>query len=126
MFQVLDGTGGDVLGVEISGSYTTADVEQFEKTAQAQWEQGHQRLNILVKLDKLELHKVEPQAFFQDAKYALRHIKQMRHLAVVGDSRLTEALVKLDNLIFGRAQEELIEKYFDVADLDQAWAFVRS
>lgn len=126
MFKVLEGTGGAVLAVEISGSYTVQDVEQFEKAAEAQLAQGNQRLNILVKIDKLELLKIEPKAFFKDAKYALQHINQMRHLAIVGNSKLTEAMVKADNLIFGREKKELIEKYFDVADMDQAWEFVRS
>lgn len=126
MFKVLEGTGGSVLAVEISGSYTVEDVEQFEKAAEAQLAQGNQRLNILVKIDKLDLLKIEPKAFLRDAKYAMGHIKQMRHLAIVGDSKLEKVLVKLDNLIFGSERKELIEKYFNVADLDQAWSFVRS
>jgi len=126
MFKVLEGSGGDVLAVEISGSYTVQDVEQFEKAAEAQLAQGNERLNILVKIDQLDLLKIEPKAFFKDAKYALGHIKQMRHLAIVGDSKLEEVMVKLDNLIFGREKQELIEKYFDVSDMDQAWKFVRS
>lgn len=126
MFKVLEGTGGEVLAVEISGSYTVEDVEQFEKAAEAQLALGNQRINILAKIDKLDLLKIEPKAFFQDAKYALGHLKQMRHLAIVGDSKLEEVMVKLDNLIFGSEKKELIEKYFNVADMDQAWKFVRS
>jgi len=126
MFKVLEGTGGDVLAVEISGSYTVEDVEQFEKAAEAQLALGNQRINILAKIDKLDLLKIEPKAFFKDSKYALGHIKQMRHLAIVGDSKLEEVMVKLDNLIFGSEKKELIEKYFNVADMDQAWKFVRS
>ena len=126
MFKVLEGTGGDVLAVEISGSYTVEDVEQFEKAAEAQLALGNQRINILAKIDKLDLLKIEPKAFFKDSKYALGHIKQMRHLAIVGDSKLEEVMVKLDNLIFGSEKKELIEKYFNVADMEQAWKFVRS
>ncbi|BEQ16164.1 STAS/SEC14 domain-containing protein [Desulfoferula mesophila] len=126
MFKVLEGGEGPVLAVEISGSYTVEDVKAFEKAAEARLAQGHPRLNILIKIDRMDWLKIKPQAFFQDAKYAMEHIKQMRHLAIVGDSKLEEVLVKLDNLIFGREKQELIEKYFDVSDLDQAWEFVRS
>ncbi|MBU1277418.1 MAG: STAS/SEC14 domain-containing protein [Proteobacteria bacterium] len=126
MFKVLEGSGGSVLGVEISDSYTVQDVEQFEKTCEDLVAQGGERLNILVKIDKLDLLKIEPKAFFKDSKYALQHIKQMRHLAIVGDSKLEEALVKLDNLVFGSEKKELIEKYFNVADMDKAWEFVRA
>ncbi|MCF8042691.1 MAG: STAS/SEC14 domain-containing protein [Desulfarculaceae bacterium] len=126
MFKVLEGSGGNVLGAEISGAYTVQDVEQFEKACEAVIAQGHDKVNILVKLDQMQWSKVEPKAFFKDSKYALGHIKQMRHLAIVGDSKLEEVMVKLDNMIFGREKKELIEKYFDVADMDQAWEFVRS
>jgi hypothetical protein len=126
MFKVLEGSEGPVLAVEISGSYTVEDVKAFEKAAEARLAQGHPRLDVLVKIDRMDWLKIKPQAFFQDAKYAMEHLKQMRHLAIVGDSKLEEVLVKLDNLIFGREKQELIEKYFDVADLEQAWEFVRS
>lgn len=126
MFKVMEGSGGSVLAVEISGSYTVQDVEQFEKAAEDQISQGNDRINILVKIDDLDLLKIEPKAFFKDAKYALEHIKQMRHLAIVGNSKLEEVMVKLDNLIFGREKQELIEKYFNVSDMDKAWEFVRA
>jgi len=51
---------------------------------------------------------------------------QMRHLAIVGDSKLEKVLVELDNKLLGKKKEELIEKYFNVADIDKAWEFVRS
>ena len=49
MFKVLDGSDGNVLGVEISESYTKEDVQEFEKTCENKVAEGFDRLNILVK-----------------------------------------------------------------------------
>lgn len=126
MFQVLKQSKGSVLGVEISGEYTKADVEEFKKAFEGKIAEGHDRVNVLVKIDKLNLGKIHVNAFVEDSMYALKHLKQLRHIAVVGDSKLEKALIKLDNKLFGKKKKELIEKYFDVAEIDKAWEFVRS
>ncbi len=126
MFQILDGSEGNVVGVEISGEYTKKDVEELEKIFEGKVAEGHERLNLLFKIDNLNLGKIHVSAFIEDSKYALKHMDQMRHLAVVGDSKLEKVLVELDNKLFGKKKEELIEKYFNVADIDKAWEFVRS
>jgi len=53
-------------------------------------------------------------------------MKNLRHIAVVGHSKLEEILIELDNKLLGCTRRELIEKYFDVAHMDKAWEFVRS
>lgn len=126
MFQILDGSEGNVVGVEISGEYTKEDVEELEKIFEGKIAEGYERLNLLFKIDNLNLGKIHVNAFIEDSKYALKHMDQMRHLAVVGDSKLEKVLVELDNKLFGKKKEELIEKYFNVADIDKAWEFVRS
>lgn len=126
MFQILDGSEGNVMGVEISGEYTKKDVEELEKIFEGKVAEGHERLNLLFKIDNLNLGKIHVSAFIEDSKYALKHMDQMRHLAIVGDSKLEKVLVELDNKLFGKKKEELIEKYFNVADIDKAWEFVRS
>ena len=123
---MLEGSAGDVLGVEISQEYTTQDVEEFKKAFEQAVAAGNGRVNILVKVDQLPWTKVKWDAFVQDSRYALKHLDQMRHLAIVGDSKLEELMVKLDNLVLGKPEKELVEKYFNVADMDKAWEFVRS
>lgn len=126
MFQVLKPSEGNALGVEISGEYTKGDVEEFKKAFEGKIAEGHDRVNVLVKIDKLNLRKIHVNAFIEDSMYALKHLKQLRHIAVVGDSRLEKVLIELDNKLFGKKKKELIEKYFDVAEIDKAWEFVRS
>jgi hypothetical protein len=125
MFKILDGSEGDVLGVEISERYTKDDVEQLKKAFEAILAAGNERVNVLAKIDSLGLTKIDMGAFIDDSRFALGHMKQLRHIAVVGNSGLQKILVQADNLILGKPEEELIEKYFDAADIDQAWAFVR-
>ena len=84
------------------------------------------KLNILFKLDELELHKITTAAFIDDCRYSLGHIKQLGHLAIVGHSELEKLLIKADNKIIGRPEDDLIEKYFDVSEIDQAWKFVEN
>ncbi len=126
MFQVLEESEGNVLGVEISGEYTKEDVEELKKIFEGKIAEGHDRVNILFKIDNLNLGKIHVNAFIDDSMYALKHLDQLRHIAVVGDSKLEKVLVELDNKLFGKKKQELIEKYFDVADIDKAWEFVRS
>ena len=126
MFQVLEGSEGNVLGVEISDEYTKENVEELEKIFEGKVAEGHDRLNLLFKIDNLNIGKIHLNAFIEDSKYALKHMDQMRHLAIVGDSKLEKTLVELDNKLFGKKKQELIEKYFDVADIDKAWEFIRS
>jgi len=126
MIQLLEGSESNVVGVEISGEYTKEDVEELEKLFEGKIAEGHDRLNLLFKIDNLDIGKIHVGAFIEDSKYALKHMDQMRHLAIVGDSKLEKILIEFDNKLFGKKKKELIEKYFDVADIDEAWEFVRS
>jgi len=58
MFQVLEGSEGNVLGVEISGEYTKENVEELEKIFQGKVAEGHNRLNLLFKIDNLNIGKI--------------------------------------------------------------------
>lgn len=126
MYKILEGSEGNVLGVEVVGGYLKKDVEELKKICDDKIAEGHGRLNFLIKIDQLDFGKSELGAFYEDAKYALSHIKNLRHIAVVGNSKLEKALIVMDNKLLGKAKKELIEKYFDVADMEKAWDFVRS
>jgi hypothetical protein len=126
MFKILEGSGGNVLGVEVVGGYMKEDIEALKKICDDKLAEGHEKLNFLVKIDQLKFGKSEFGAFYEDCKYALTHMKNLRHIAVVGHSKLEKILIELDNKLLGSTKKEIIEKYFDVADMDEAWAFVRS
>lgn len=125
MFSVLDGSSGNVLGVEITGGYTKEDVEAFKSAFEKVLAGGADRVNLLVKMDQMRLTESELGAFVQDARYALHFLKRMRHVAIVGHGKTQAFLVKVDNMLLGKPEDELIERFFEAADMDKAWEFVR-
>ena len=125
MYKILEGSEGNVLGVEVIGGYLKKDVEELKKICDEKIAEGHGKLNFLMKIDQLDFGKSELSAFYEDSKYALSHMKNLRHIAVVGNSKLEKTLIELDNKLLGKPKKELIEKYFDVGDMDKAWDFVR-
>ena len=126
MYKILEGSEGNVLGVEVIGGYLKKDVEELKKIFDDKIAEGHGKLNFLMKIDQLDFGKSELSAFYEDSKYALSHMKNLRHIAVVGNSKLEKTLIELDNKLLGKPKKERIEKYFDVGDMDKAWDFVRS
>jgi len=126
MFKILEGSEGNILAVELVGGYTKKDIEQLKEICDSKLAEGHEKLNFLFKIDQLDFGKSELGAFYEDSKYALSHMKNLRHIAVVGHSKLEKILVEMDNKLLGNEKKELVEKYFDVSDMDKAWEFVRS
>ena len=124
MFAVLDGSEGNVLGVEISGAYTKNDVGAFEKAFESCLKSGD-KVNVLVKIDGLEIGSSEFGAFWEDSRYALKNLDKIGHIALVGHSRIEEILTKMDNMFFVDSKKGREEKYFDVSEIDKAWEFVR-
>jgi len=85
---------------------------------------GFDRVNFLVKVDKLPLTHISCRSFWEDGVFALRHIKNMGHMAFVGHSNFEKILVGMDGAIFNRMKKGLAKKYFDVEDMDKAYDFV--
>lgn len=124
MIKKLESEKEYVLAVEIVNEYVHADVEQCKAWMEEKFNAGIERINFLVKVDKLPITHISCRAFWEDGIYALRHIKNMGHLAIVAHSKLDKILVGMDGLIFNRMGKGLKEQYFDVADMDKAWDFV--
>ena len=124
MFRILKSKQDNVLAAEISGGYTLEDFEDFKDIFEQKLNQGIQRVNLLIKIDKLDLSDMTWKAFFADSMYSLRHMDNLGHLAIVGHSNLSKVMITLDGAIFNRAKKGLEEKYFDISDLNKAWKFV--
>lgn len=109
-FEVIDGFSEDDL--KLAHQLFEEKLQQFEK------------VNILIKCDELKMSKTSVKASFEDTLYALRHYKQMGHLAIVAHSKILKALVPIDNVFFERASKGRHERYFDISQIDEAFAFV--
>ena len=125
MFQELPGSAGGVLGVEVSGAYTMDEVEQFRRAFETKLAQGHDKVHLLVKIDQLDLAQVDMKAFFEDCRYSLKHLDQMGRVAIVGSGEIESRLVELDSFIMGPRVQDMPETFFDAAQIEQAWQFVR-
>ena len=113
-----------VLAVEVIDGFTETDEKFCQKLFVEKLNQGAETVNLLVKLDEMKISKTETKAFFEDIVWALRNYKKLGHLAVVAHSGILKALVPIDNLFFGRESKGRHERYFDVSQMDEAWAFV--
>lgn len=112
------------LAVEVIDGFTEVDEKICEKWFQQKLDQGYEQVNILVKLDELKVSHSNVKSFMEDTIWALRHYKQLGHLAIVAHSRILKALVPIDNLFFQRASKGRQERYFDISQLDEAFDFI--
>ncbi|MCF8042291.1 MAG: STAS/SEC14 domain-containing protein [Desulfarculaceae bacterium] len=126
MFKVMPESGGRVLAVEVLRTYSKKDVDTFEQTLDQWMAQAGGRLNLLIRLDRLELSKVPLENYIEDCRRTLSKRKYLERIAVVGDSQMAQSLVTMDNLLMANAKRGIIERYFNVEEIELAWEFVRS
>lgn len=112
------------LAVEVIDVFTQTDEKICEKWFEEKIAQGYDQVNVLVKLDEAKVSGSSLKAFMEDSIWALRHYKQLGHLAIVAHSNVLKALVPIDNLFFQRDSKGRHEKYFDVSKLDDAYYFI--
>jgi len=112
------------LAVEVIDGFTETDEEICQKWFQQKLDDGFEQVNVLVKLDEVKVSNSSVKAFMEDSIWALRHYKQLGHLAIVAHSKVLKALVPIDNLFFQRASKGRQERYFDVSQLDEAFDFI--
>lgn len=124
MIIQLENSGGNVLAVEIVDGYTESDEKLFQKLFQERINEGHEHINILVKLDELKISNVNTKAFFKDILFDIRNYKKMGNIAIVAQSGVIKALVPIDNFFFKLANKGFQERYFDVSKMEDAKAFV--
>ena len=114
----------NTLAFEIIDGFTEADTEYAQKLFNQKLAMGFDTVNILVKVDEYKVSNTETKAFFEDIIFALRHIKNMGHIAIVAHSKILKVLVPIDNLFFERAGKGKKEQYFDVSQMSEAYEFV--
>ena len=124
MLEQLKTSSKNVLAVEVIDGFTDTDEKICQKFFNQKIEEGFEQVNLLVKLDELKISHSSLKAFMEDSIWALRNYKNIGHLAIVAHSKVLKALVPIDNLFFERASKGRLERYFDISQLDEAFAFV--
>lgn len=112
------------LAIEVIDGFTETDEKICQKWFQQKLDEGYQQIHVLVKLDETKISHSSVKAFMEDSIWALRHYKQLGHLAIVAHSNVLKALVPIDNCFFQRASKGRLERYFDVSQLDEAFEFI--
>ena len=126
MFEVMPESGGRVLAIRLMHAYSKKDILAFEKVLEEWIDRVGGQLDMLVKLDGLNLSRVPLENYIEDCRRTLAHRESLRRIAVVGDSDFARKLVSLDNLIMANAVHGITERYFDVEQLEEAWSFLRA
>ncbi len=124
MIKTIEGAKPNVIAIEIIDGYQHEDEKSLEKMFEERLDSGMEKVNLLVKIDSLKIIKSSLKAMWEDGVYAIKHIKHCGRIAVVGDSKIEEVLVKMDNAIFGSKKSGRSEKYFFTDEMDQALDFV--
>jgi hypothetical protein len=124
MITVIKGANPNVIAIEIIDGYKHEEEKSLEEMFEERLDSGIEKVNMLVKLDKLNISKSSFTAMWQDGIYAMKHIKYCGKVAIVGDSKMEEIMVKTDNAFFGSKKEGREEKFFFVDDLDKALDWV--
>lgn len=117
MFTPLEGGSGKVIGLEVSDKVTHQDYEQFIPKLEALIKE-HGKIRVLFLMHHIK--GFELQAMWDDMKFDYKHCSDIERCAVVGEKKWEERLVKLAKPFY---HSEI--KYFDAAQLNQAWAWIK-
>jgi len=118
MIEMLEKSSGNVVGVKINGRLVHEDYEQFlPKLESLIQEHGSLRWYC----EMADFHGITPRAAWDEMKFDVKHRKDIERVAVVGDKASHEWMAKLSKWVFHSAEI----RYFDVADADAAWEWVR-
>jgi len=116
MIKFLKKSHDNIFGLEATGEITEKDIIDWEtKINKAVKKYGTVNWLFVIKASKFESLK----SMYSDMMWLLKNIVHFDKMAIVGDKKWEELLIKADSLAFG-------EKYFDISQLDQAWDYIES
>ncbi len=118
MFDILDRSSGNILGVLVSGKLTDEDYQKLTpKLEQIINQEGTIRLLCILE----EFQGWTAKAAWDDLKLDVKHHQAFERLAVVGDTKLEAFMTQISKpFIKGEV------KYFERKHADQAWDWIRS
>ena len=123
MVKLIPNMPEDVLAFDIIGEYRIKDVKILERLFLNKT-RNHKKVNILAKIDHLDLSKTTLKAFWEDFTFALQYYKDIKKIAIVGNNDFQKYIIKLDSWFFDNEKHGRVEKYFDVKEIKDARTFV--
>jgi len=115
-FEVGELASGKIVEVRVSGKLTKAAYEAFVPLTERKIEE-YGKVRMLVVTENF--HGWDAGALWQDIKFDLKHFNHIERLALVGDSRWERGMA-----VFCKPFTTAKVKYFDLAELEQARAWV--
>jgi hypothetical protein len=116
MITPLPQTSGSILGFKLSGELHDADYRAFVPVIEAAIEK-HGKVRLLAQFE--DFHGWDVHAMWDDIKFATRHCSDVERIALIGD-RVWEKWMAGVCKPFTLAKIE----YFDVENIDKAWAWL--
>lgn len=126
MIEQLKTFKGNTLAFEIIDGFTETDELLAQKLFKEKLDEGHEYLNVLIKLDEMKINHSSTKAFMEDTIWAFRNYKNIGNIAIVAHSKILKALIPIDAFFFERLRKGFQEHYFDASQLDVALEFVTS
>lgn len=118
MIKKLPRSSGNILAIEVIGKNTGEDDREFRPEIDKLLdEHGTARILIVLK----DFKGCDLSGFWEEVKMCLAYYKKLERIAVVGDKLWEKIMVKLDSHF-----EHAEEKYFDMAQLEDAWRWIES
>lgn len=116
MYRVMSESSGNIIGIQVCDKLTQDDYKSLVPLLeQAIDEYG--KIRLLWHMENFEGWNLD--ALWKDLKFDTEHNDDVERLALVGDKQWEKWVSKPTKLFYGNA------KYFDRAQLQDAWAWVR-
>lgn len=116
MIEILSTDSDKVVAFKMSGKLHDADYKEFVPALEAAIE-AHGKIRMLAQFH--DFHGWDLHAAWDDTKFAVKHFTEIERIALVGEETWEEWMAKVCRP-FTLAKI----RYFDVADIDQAWEWI--
>lgn len=117
MIEQLASPSEHVLGFKLSGTLHDADYKTFVPLIDEAAKSG--KVRLLAQFH--DFHGWDAHALWDDIKFSTTHCTTIERIAIVGEKKWEAWMAKVCKP-FTMAKIE----YFDVADIDKAWAWIQS
>ena len=116
MIEILSSKSEKIVAFKMSGKLHDADYKEFVPAVEAAIEsQG--KIRMLAQFH--DFHGWDMHALWDDTKFAAKHLTEIERIALVGEKTWEKWMAKVCRP-FTLAKI----RYFDVAEMDQAWAWL--
>jgi len=117
MFEIMPESSGNVIGIKASGMLIDADYKELIPKMDKKIEEVG---DVKILLDLKDLKGFTCKAMMDDLSFCIKYKNKMKKIAIVGHSKWEEMCADMCKPFM---PEEM--KYFDIADEQAAWGWVK-